>query len=99
MSTLSFYMDDAADRPKTADGAARTRPAMIKRPTLGSRNVSFDPSVPQRSSSIKSPVPKRPEPRRFNSEYSTPELEQTSPTPKGEPQVQRIDRHAQNVDP
>ncbi len=113
MSTTSFYDDDAAaSRPKTADGATR-RPAMLKRPTLGSRNVSFTPGVQPGSYTERPilgsrnasyapsvqpfPLSERPETGRFNSEYSAPDPQQHRW--KGDAQMQRIDRHAQNVDP
>lgn len=113
MSISSFYDDDAAaSRPKTADGGVQ-RPAMLKRPTLESRNVSFTPGVqpypPAERPSMgsrkvsftpgvqPSPLAQRPEPHRYNSEYGTPEPQQ--PSWSSEAQMQRIDRHAQNVDP
>ena len=77
-----------ASRPKTAEGGLQ-RPAMLKRPTLGSRNVSFDPGVQAASTA------KRPEYPRFNSSYGALETQQA----REEAQTQRIDRHAQNVDP
>ena len=113
MSISSFYDDDAAaSRPKTADGGAQ-RPAMLKRPSLGPRNVSFTPGVqpypPAERPSMGSrnvsftpgvqpfPLAQRPDPHRYNSEFGTPEPQQTSW--RSEAQMQRIDRHAQNVDP
>ena len=91
MSTTSFFKDGAATmRPKTADGSSQ-RPAMMKRPATMSRNVSFSPSVQSYSGA------KRPEHHRFNSEPGA--LEPQQSRRKVEAHIQRIDRHAQNVDP
>ncbi|KAJ9615531.1 ATPase [Cladophialophora chaetospira] len=91
MSTMSFFMDDAIpSRPRTADGGIQ-RPTLIKRPTLGSRNVTFDSNIGP------FPAPPRPDHRRLNSDYSVPEYQLSRG--RGEAQVQRIDRHVQNIDP
>lgn len=91
MSTTSFFDDGAATvRPKTADGGPQ-RPAMMKRPAPVSRNVSFSPSVQSSSGA------RRPEHHRFNSEPNA--LEPQQPRRKVEAHIQRVDRHAQNVDP
>jgi hypothetical protein len=87
---MSFFEDDTVTaRPRTADGAQR--PVLLKRPTLGSRNVSFDPGVQLSKSE------KRPEHKRNDSDWSAPDIEW--PLWKQAAHIQRIDRHAQNVDP
>jgi hypothetical protein len=90
MSTRSFFQDEDEARPRTAD--ANLRPTATKRPTLGSRNVSFTLGVKELA------APRTPEHHRSNSANGTLDTQHTFPRRTGD-RVQQVDRHAQNVDP
>jgi hypothetical protein len=90
MSTRSFFQDEDDARPRTADG--NLRPTAVKRPTLGSRNVSFTLGVKELA------APKTPEHHRSNSASGTVDTQQAFSRRTGD-RVQHVDRHAQNVDP